>query len=390
MKIIFFTHPDFLHHQSMPRFANMLAKGMEHRGHDVSLWMPKPIFVRLSNIKTIKKWLGYIDQYIIFPIKIKSQLNKIANDTLFVFCDHALGPWIPLVSNRAHIIHCHDFLAQQSALGQIPQNPTGFTGKVYQKFIQKGYNKGKNFISVSQKTKNDLSYFLRKPALSSTVVYNGLNRVFAPKPKVETRELLSKYLGSNIKGGYILHVGGNQWYKNRLGVIEIYDAWRAYYKRDLPLILLGEKPNDILLSRKKLSEFKDDIIFLSGVDDEFVDKFYAAASVFLFPSLAEGFGWPIAEAMASKSLVITTNEAPMNEVALDAGFYIKIMPSLTEKIIEWANESSHVLERVLSLSSKERSAFELKGLENAKRFDQKDALDSIEKIYLQILDQENK
>src|SRR5690242_18665361 len=139
MRIIFFTHPSFLSHQSMPRFANMLTEGMKKRGHEVEAWAPKPYFFKLPLPTAFKKWLSYIDQYILFPIIIKRRINKRSKDTLFVFTDHALGPWIPLVKDRPHVVHCHDFLAQRSAMGEVPENLTSWSGKQYQAFIRRGY-----------------------------------------------------------------------------------------------------------------------------------------------------------------------------------------------------------------------------------------------------------
>jgi glycosyltransferase involved in cell wall biosynthesis len=205
---------------------------------------------------------------------------------------------------------------------------------------------------------------------------------------LEVRKALTEHFNLPLNNGYILHVGGNQWYKNRLGIIEIYNAWCKKYKTTLPLIFIGQKPNNDLLASYNKSPHKEDIHFLSNVSDEYVRKAYAGSSVFLFPSLAEGFGWPIAEAMASGCPVITTNEVPMSEVASDAGFYIKLRPSEPEKVDVWASESSQVLDKVLKLSSEDRNAIKLKGLENAKRFNQNDALNCIEKIYQQILEQE--
>ena len=389
MKIIFFTHPSFASHQSMPRFAKMLTDGMKNRGHDIDMWAPNAFFVKFFKVKRLEKWLGYIDQYIIFPFKIKKHIKTVDIDTLFVFCDHALGPWVPYVKKRPNVIHCHDFLAQQSALGQIAFNKLGFTGKIYQKLIRKGYSQSQNFISVSKKTKSDLHLFLNKNPKLSEVVYNGLNRVFnSESADIEhTRKELSSHFKIGCDKGYILHIGGNQWYKNRVGVIEIYNTWRTHYKNTIPLILIGEMPDQTLLETKQVSAFKDDIIFLSGVSDTMVNQFYSSASVFLFPSLAEGFGWPIAEAMASGSLVITTNEAPMNEVGGDAAFYIAKMPIDSNLIREWTKKAALVMEEVVNLSSKEKLDSIAKGIENAERFNQDKALDKIEKLYQQILEQ---
>jgi glycosyltransferase involved in cell wall biosynthesis len=369
----------------MPRFARMLANGMRKRGHIVEMWMPKPRFYNLPLPTGMRKWMGYIDQYCLFPAEVLSRLRHCPVDTLFVFSDQALGPWVPLVSNQRHVIHCHDFLAQRSALGEIPENLTSWSGRYYQTFIRIGYSRGKNFISVSQNTRNELTRFLPSIPLCSEVVYNGLNQPFTPYNLKEARALMEIKFNLNLANGYLLHVGGNQWYKNRLGVIEIYEAWRSISKMELPLVMIGAPPNASLLKAYAGSSFKADIHLLCGIEDEFVRLAYAGASVFLFPSLAEGFGWPIAEAMASGCPVITTNEAPMTEVAGKAGFLIPRRPDKGLKSGIWAVESASVVDKVLNLSSEERNAVVESSLLNAKRFDAEAALDRIEAIYQNIL-----
>ena len=74
MKIVLFTHPSFLAHQSMPRFAKMISDGMLQKGHDLIIWSPKAFFIKLAfNKSFLVKWLGYLDQYVVFPIIIKSR-----------------------------------------------------------------------------------------------------------------------------------------------------------------------------------------------------------------------------------------------------------------------------------------------------------------------------
>ena len=385
MSIVFFTHPDFLGHVSMPRFSGMLVDGMKKRGHKVEIWAPKARFFNLPAPKGLKKWLGYIDQYIFFPLETRKRLKSCSHNTLFVFTDHALGPWVPLVANRPHVIHCHDFLAQQSALGEIPDNPTGMTGRYYQKMIHKGYSEGKNFISVSFNTMTMLHRFLPASPEHSEVVYNGLNQSFTPLDPCKAKDSVSRETGIALKKGYLLHVGGNQWYKNRTGVVEIYNAWRIRQDEMLPLLLVGEIPNHALQNTINMSPYKSDIHVLSVVNDKILREVYAGASVFLFPSKAEGFGWPIAEAMASGCPVMTTNEAPMTEVAGTAGFLIPREPWDSSKIAAWASDAATKLDEILKLSELERRNVVEAGLQNAKRFDTQNALDRIEEIYKSIL-----
>jgi len=383
MNLVFLTHPSFSNLLSLPRFARMLADGMSSRGHTVEILSPTARFVNLHSHPTVRKWLGYIDQYIVFPKQLKEKLKKYPPDTLFVFIDQALGPWVPIVANRPHVIHCHDFMALRSALGEIAENPLTWTGQQYQALIRRGFSKGKHFISVSNTTKDDLHRLLFTKPETSDVVYNGFHNPFYALDPVEARKRFGERINLNVAQGYLLHIGRN-WYKNRAGVLEIYDAWRSKYQKKLPLLMVGDPTKDLVV-RQQQSPFKDDIQWLRGLDDESVRLAYAGATVFIFPSLGEGFGWPIAEAMASGCPVITTGEAPMTEVAGNAGFLIPRMPFDKSKVRDWASNAADVVNKVTSMSGLDRSAIVNAGIENAKRFDTKRALDRIEEIYLRIL-----
>lgn len=383
MRIVIFCHPSFPGSQSMPRYARWLAGGMQERGHEVESWQPKPFFYSLSVPGVLKKWLGYIDQYILFPIQVRKRLKALPEQTLFVFADQALGPWIPLVANRPHVIHCHDFLAQRSALGDFPENRTSWTGKSYQAYIRRGYRKGKNFISISNKTRADLHQFLKTHPSVSEVIYNGVNPIYAPGQVTESRSVLSTRFGIDLSAGYLVHVGGNQWYKNRKGVLEIYTTWRNVYGRNLPLLLIGEEPAPELVELAESSGFKNDIHFLTNVDDQHVIHAYRGADVFLFPSLAEGFGWPIAEAMACGCRVMTTNEAPMTEVAGKAASLIRRRDEKDSPF--WAEEGAVCIEQILNETPDKRSELRNEGFLTIKKFNIQKLTDQIEDTYKKVL-----
>ena len=371
----------------MPRFARMIVVGMKKKGHEVSVWSPKPIFFKMAFKNSfLEKWFGYVDQYLVFPVVVKVRLQSCSKDTLFVFADNALGPWVPLVNHRSHVVHCHDFLAQQSAFGLIPENKTGASGRYYQKFIRWGYQKADNFICISKKTQTDLHVMLTKTLKMSQVVYNGLNQNFKPASnKPQLRAMLSTLYNIDLSMGFILHVGGNVFYKNRLGVLEIYDQWATDFLAQVPLILVGYPASEEMLLFKEKSKVSQSIYFISNVDDLKLQQFYQAASVMIFPSLYEGFGWPIVEAMASGCLVITTDENPMKEVAADAGFYIPKKPSDTELVAEWKKIASQKLENVMQLSPDQSESAIQNSIARSKEFSAQGFVDSVEEIYLKIV-----
>jgi glycosyltransferase involved in cell wall biosynthesis len=383
MHIVQFVHPVFLNSQSMPRFARMITEAMRTRGHCVDEWTAAPLAYRLPVPARFKKWLGYIDQFIVFPLQVLWRLRKLPSNTLFVFADQALGPWVPLVANRPHVIHVHDFMALRSSLGEFPQNPTGWTGRQYQALIRRGFGRGRYFVSVSDKTRSDLHRFLPRSPEVSEVIYNGLNYPFRPMSQPECEAALSSVGLTLPASGFLLHVGGNQWYKNREGVLEIYEAYVRQTVDPLPLWMVGAPPTDRMKGFAQRVTGKGEVRFLTGLSDDQVCAAYSAARLMLFPSVAEGFGWPIAEAMACGCLVLTTDQAPMTEVGGDAAFYIPLKP--VNDPAEWAAKASTRVAEILALSPDEVRSQRQKGHNQVAQFVAQQTLDAYERIYLQAI-----
>ena len=382
MKLIIITHPTFSASQSMPRFARLISDGMKSRGHSVNVWTAQPWAYNLPVPTKLKKWLGYIDQFIIFPILLRSRLRKISLDTVFVIADQALGPWVPAVAKRPHVIHVHDFMALKSAMGEYHQNPTSWTGKVYQKLILRGFNHGKRFVSVSKNSQIDLQRYLKTPADESISIYNGLNYPFRSLSRTEASSAFTAAGYTLPKDGFLLHVGGNQWYKNRSGVLEIYSSYIKQTTDPKPLIMIGSKPTTQLMC--KANEINNSntgvVLFLVIPPTEVVCAAYSMASAFIFPSIAEGFGWPIIEAMACGCPVLTTNEAPMTEVGGCLATYIPSMSDF-DSTESWANKSAQILKSVISSDPETLKNKRSDRIKYALNFDLDKTLDEYETAY---------
>jgi len=168
--------------------------------------------------------------------------------------------------------------------------------------------------------------------------------------------------------------------------------YEAYAKKNtpescLPLVMIGAHPTESLTAlAKNLPEWAK-VYFVSGVSDEQVCASYSLARLFLFPSLEEGFGWPIAEAMACGCPVVTTNKAPMTEVGGDAAYYID--RRTPENVTEWAEQSAR---RLLELLADEgcMNAHSANGIERVREFDVQATLDAYEKIYMRTLNEATK
>lgn len=386
MKLVLFTHPSFMPSESMKRFAIQIGEAMTQRGHAVQYWTATPRVQAWLARTRWAKWAGYVDQFLIFPWAVRWRLwTNTDPDTLFVFCDQALGPWVPLVRHRPHVVHAHDLLALRSALGLIPENPTSFTGRVYQRFIRRGFRQARHFISVSGRTQQDLQRHGHVKAETLEVVPNGLNHPYHRVPSAQALTILRQAGLPAQPRGMVLHVGGSAWYKNTAGVIRIYAEYARLHPSPLPLWMVSPPPNrpDVVAALAQVPA-QGQVHFFQGLDNPVLEAAYSLAKAFLFPSLAEGFGWPLVEAQACGCPVITTDDAPMNEVAGPHAFYL---PLLTEgqEVRNWARHGAEVLASILKLESGEQAEFlRAQRMKWAARFSMARAMDGYEAVYLSI------
>lgn len=387
--LVVLGHPAFVPSLSMPRYARMIAEGMRERGFQVSEWTAQARFFNLPVAGGAKKWCGYLDQFGCFPIELRRRLRAIDPRTVFIVTDHALGPWVPMLSKRPHVIHCHDFIAQRSALGEIAGQSIKLSGRCYQAYIRRGFRRGQNFISISEATRTDLHRFLEKEPASSVTIYNGLNGDFRPVSRGPALAALSEEWREPLAKGFIFHVGGDQWYKNRPGVVA---AYAAYIRQGVatfgsafqavPLVLVGTAPCPQLAKVIAAVPRPGQIFVGVEVSFERLRSLYSLASLLFFPSLAEGFGWPIAEAMACGCPVLTTDAAPMIEVGGGAAEWCEPMPThcATEQN-EWAIRVGGQLTQILNWSDAKRGERIAAGLVNARRFDREKTLDAYADVY---------
>jgi len=380
-----FAHPAFLASQSMPRFAELLKTSFEARGHRVHMWSPRAILYNRLRRGRPSKWAGYVDQYIFFPLWVRTALKRTSVQTIFVFCDQALGPWVPLVADRPHVVHVHDLLALRSALGDVAENRTSITGRIYQRYIRRGFRRARHFISISGKTREDLHRFGNIAPLTSAMVYHGMNYPYEPLPPTTAQAVLGAAGFNDVPAGLILHVGGGQWYKNLPGVIAIYAAYAAQTSTPRELWCIAPEPSAAVRAQLKLVPAGGRVRFFSNLQSSTLQALYSIAGAFLFPSLAEGFGWPLIEAQACGCPVITTDEAPMNEVAGPAARYIPRLQAASD-IGAWALHGAAELRKLLAETEPQRRRRRDLAQEWVKRFDVAKAVDDYLAIYQSVLE----
>jgi len=305
--------------QSMQCFAGMIEKGLVASGQDVRVLRPPVVARRLPVCGLLGKWLGYIDKLVLFP----HQLRRAASWADIVhICDHSNAFYIQHLDQCRHLVTCHDLFAIRSARGEIAHQRTRWTGRRLQSMILNGLAAAKHIVCVSDATRHDLIKLLPLAKVKTHTVYNGLNYPYGPMEPHESEARLLR-LGVDPNVPFLLHVGGNQWYKNRLGVLEIFALLSSRARMgELRLVMVGKPWTSAMRRAARERNIDARVHELRSVDNEDLRALYSRASLLLFPSLNEGFGWPIIEAQACGCPVVTSNRPPMTEVGGDAAVYI--------------------------------------------------------------------
>jgi glycosyltransferase involved in cell wall biosynthesis len=318
MKILLIANyqPDAI--KSMDLFASMLNNYLTEFGHQVRVVRPTPYLGSLQ-LGSFSKWLGYIDKLILFPLRLRSAISRA--DVVHV-CDHGNAVYTKYLQTIPHVVTCHDLLAVRSGLGEFPEQKIGWTGKILQQMMIKGLNQAQKVACVSQQTKSDLMRLSILDENAVSVIPVGLNYPYTPMAALEAQQRL-KTMGVPENCRFILHVGANHWYKNRLGVLAIFfQLMLKLQQQKWYLVMVGKPMTEEMHTFIKTHNLAQNVIELVEVDNENLRSLYSAATVLLFPSLQEGFGWPIIEAQACGCPVLTSNRPPMNDVGGEAAIYI--------------------------------------------------------------------
>lgn len=177
-------------------------------------------------------------------------------------------------------------------------------------------------IAVSESTKKDLIDVYDIDPAKVEIIHSGISPVIKRPSDI----LLSKFKTRNdLPDEFILFLGKLEPRKNISGLIKAFNILKQNYKfNKLHLVVVGSRGWLLqdMFKQIKLSPFKDQIILKGHVKDEDRAFYYSLASVFVYPSFFEGFGFPPLEAMACGTPVVVSNSSSLPEVASRAGILI--------------------------------------------------------------------
>lgn len=321
MRVLLLGNYAHNHQQSMLRFAELMRELLTTAGHEVRLLQPPPVLGTLTSSaeEGLGKWLGYIDRFLLFRPRLR---REAAWADVVHICDHGNAMYAAMLGGTPHVVTCHDLMAIASARGEIAENRTGWSGRVFQRWVLNGLRRAQHIVCVSDQTRAELLRVAGLAPERTRVVHNALNYPYRPMPAAEARARLQA-LAAAEPWPFLLHVGGNQWYKNRGGVVRIFAHLAALptFQRH-HLVMAGKPCPSDLREQVQHSGLAERIHEWTEVCNEDLRALYSTAEALLFPSLQEGFGWPIAEAQACGCPVITSSRSPMTEVGGDAAIYI--------------------------------------------------------------------
>ena len=190
----------------------------------------------------------------------------------------------------------------------------------YKIMIRKSLKNADMVFTVSNYSKMDIIRHFHHPEEKIVVTYDAVDENFRRvEQREELRKIREKY---KIQDDYILFVGEIMKIKNPLRIIQ---AYAEISKRICKKLVLAGRPGNAFNEARALVNrlgIEKDVLFLGWVPDEDLRLLYSSADLFVFPSLYEGFGMPVLEAMACGVPVITSNTSCLPEIGGDAAVYV--------------------------------------------------------------------
>lgn len=259
------------------------------------------------------------------------QMGKQVQD---LGCDifHGLSGEIPLSWRKKpikKIVTIHDLI-----FVRYPQFYSYFDRKIHFWKFKNSAEKADMVIAISEQTKQDIIKFLKIDERKIEVVYQGCHSVFKLSYSEEQKQSVrEKY---KLPERFLLNVGTVEERKNLFSVV------KAIENTGIPLVVIGKKTKYFHKIQRYIQKnsMESQVQFLENVNLEELAMIYQLADIFIYPSLFEGFGIPIIEALYSKTPVITSNISCLPEAGGENSLYVNPLETqdIKSKILHlWDN-----------------------------------------------------
>jgi glycosyltransferase involved in cell wall biosynthesis len=281
---------------------------------------------------------------------------------------HGLSNEIPfdIVRNRVPaVVTIHDLIFLRH-----PEWYKPIDRKIYSRKAAFACLNADRVVAISRQTRADILQFLGTAEEKIDVVYQGCDPAFDILwSETAKQKLAQKY---QLPVSYLLYVGTIEPRKNLLQVIRA----RHLGKLDIPLVVIGRSTPYIRQIKNYIAEHSlRNIVFLQDIPNDDLPGIYQMAHAFIYPSLFEGFGIPILEALFSRTPVITSTGSCFHEAGGESSVYVD--PDDPEEMI-------HALRQVLE-DEKLRTEMREKGYDHARQFRHEKIADNLMQVYRKIL-----
>ena len=230
------------------------------------------------------------------------------------------------------------------------------------RFLEKGLPKtletAEKIFVISQFTKQRLQHWFSVPEDKIVCTYLAARAAFHPRTEMACQSALQKY---NLKSkSYVLSIGTLEPRKNLTRLFEAFALLPSTLRKCYPLAIAGKEGwhEKGLIRAAQILEEKGELCFLGFVPDSDLPFLLNAAAAFAYPSIYEGFGLPVLEALASSTPTVASNATSIPEVAGDAALL-----HAPEDVESLKNHLQHILENKALADSLAK-----KGLEQAQKF----------------------
>ncbi|MEM4271011.1 MAG: glycosyltransferase family 1 protein [Candidatus Pacearchaeota archaeon] len=275
---------------------------------------------------------------------------------------------IPIKYFRKCVVTVHD-LTPYVMREYFPQ----ISKRIYLQVIFRLLKKVKEIITVSEYTKKDLLKEFRYNQEKIKVIYNGLNsEVFYPRSQDEVNEFRKKYF---LPEEFFLCVGIGKEHKNFGFIIRIMNKLWKSGEFQTPLAIAGTNGKLPDFLEEPAREAGEKLILIPPLQYEELPLLYQSAKALIFPSLYEGFGFPLVEAQAVGCPVISSNTTVMPEILEDSALLFD--PRKRESFLL-------ALNLFLSPTSPRKSLIEA-GFKNVQRFRWEKSVEEILNVYRSVL-----
>jgi glycosyltransferase involved in cell wall biosynthesis len=227
---------------------------------------------------------------------------------------HAPHYVLPALTPGRTVVTIHDCIHLM-----FPQYLTHRLGPAYARAsLWTAAHKSNRIFTVSEQSKRDILKFFKVPPDKIVVTPNAIDQRFSVEPNAEeVTQIRERY---QLSHPFILYVGNIKPHKNLERLIEAFHYVRRQGRGEMELLIIGNEISKLQPLRRAVHKYglHRYVRFHGFVEDKTLSVLYRLASVFVFPSLYEGFGLPPLEAMACGTPVVTSNVSSLPEVVGDA------------------------------------------------------------------------